>query len=81
MIGVERIAGAAVVRKMRAVLLQDVVSVVLEAAEAQRRPPVIALRGVIEDDVQNHFDAGAVQRLDHVAEFVDRAHSGSCREL
>ena len=36
-------------------------------------PSSIAFGGVVEDDVENDLDAGAVQRLDHVAELVDRA--------
>ena len=34
---------------------------------------VIALGGVVEDHVENDLDAGAVQRLDHVAKLVHRA--------
>jgi hypothetical protein len=34
---------------------------------------VIAFRGVIEHDIENHLDAGAMERLDHVAEFVSGA--------
>ena len=33
---------------------------------------MVAFGGVVEDDVENDFDARAVQRLDHVAKFVDR---------
>ena len=34
---------------------------------------MIAFGGVVEDDVEDDFDAGAVEGLDHVAEFVDGA--------
>ena len=73
MIGVKRVARAAVVGKARAVLLEDVVGVVVKSAEAERWPGMVAFGRVVEDDVQDHFDACAVQRLDHVAELVDRA--------
>ena len=73
MVGVERVAAAAVVGIARAVLLEDVVRAVVQPAEAQRRPGVVAFRGVVEHDVENDLDAGAVQRLDHVAKFVHRA--------
>ena len=72
MIGVERVAGAAVVGVARAVVFEDVVGRVVESAEAQRRPAVVAFGGVVEDDVENDLDAGPVQRLDHVAKLVDR---------
>ena len=42
-------------------------------AEAERRPVVVAFGGVVEHHVENHLDARPVQRLDHVAELVDRA--------
>ena len=31
---------------------------------------MVALGGVVVDDVENHFDAGAVQRLDHALELA-----------
>ena len=44
-----------------------------QPAEADRRAVGAAFRRVVEDDVEDHLDAGAVQRLDHVAELVERA--------
>src|SRR5262249_54876296 len=73
MIGVERVAGAAVVREARPVLFQDVICVVLEPAETQGWSLMVALRGVIENYIENYFDAGAVQRLDHIPKLVHRA--------
>ena len=73
MIGVERVAAAGVVGVTRAAVFEDVVGRVVDAAEAERRPGVVALGGVVEHDVENDLDARPVQRLDHVAEFVDRA--------
>ena len=32
---------------------------------------MVALGGVVVDDVEDHLDAGAVQRLDHALEFAD----------
>jgi hypothetical protein len=34
---------------------------------------VIALRRVVEDDIEEYLDAGSVERLHHVAKLVDRA--------
>ena len=73
MVGVERVAAAGVVGVPSAVLLEDVIGVVVQTAEAQRRPAVIAFGRVIEHDVENDLDAGPVQRLDHVAKLVHRA--------
>ena len=33
---------------------------------------MVTLRGMVEHDVEDHLDACAMQRLDHVAELVDR---------
>ena len=38
---------------------------VVDAAERQRRPQVVALGGVVVDHVEDDLDAGRVQRLDH----------------
>ena len=71
MIGVERVAGAAVVRVARAVSFEDVVRRIVQSAEAQGRSAVVAFRAVVEHHVQDDLEAGAMQRLDHVAELVD----------
>ena len=39
----------------------------------QRRPALVAFRGVVEHDVEDHLDPRPVQGLDHVAELVHRA--------
>ena len=36
----------------------------------EHRPEVVALGGVVVDDVEDHLDAGAVQRLDHPLELA-----------
>jgi len=46
---------------------------VVEPAEAQRRSKVVPLGRVVEDDVENDLESGAVQRLAHVAKLVQRA--------
>ena len=71
LVGVERVARARVVGVAGAVVLEDVVGHVVEPAKAQRRPVVVAFGGVVEDDVENDLDARSMQRLDHVAKFVD----------
>ncbi len=71
MIGVERVAGAAVIGVARPIFLKDVVGAVVQPTETQRRPGVVAFRGVVEDDVENDLDARPMQRLDHVAKLVN----------
>src|SRR6516225_1856246 len=72
MIGVKRIAGAAVIRIARAVRLQDVVGGVVQPSEAERWAVVIPFRSVVEDHIEDDLDSGPVQRLDHVAKLFDR---------
>jgi hypothetical protein len=72
-IGVERVAAAGVVGVPGASLFEDVVGWVVDAAETESRPCVIAFRRVVEYHVENDLDARAVQCLDHVAKFVHRA--------
>ena len=57
MIGVERVSRAAVIGVARAILFEDVVGAVVQTAETQRRPAVVAFGGVIEDNVENDLDA------------------------
>ena len=73
MIGVERVPGAAEIGIPGAVRFEDVVGAVVHSAKTQGRPAMVAFRGVIEHHVENDLDAGAVQRLDHVAKLVHRA--------
>ena len=56
---------------MGAVLIEDVIDFVGEAPEAERGPFGISLGGVVVDDIEDHLDAGAVQRLDEITELVD----------
>jgi hypothetical protein len=73
MVGVERVTGAAIVGVARAVVLEDVVRGIVQPPEAQGRPALVTLRGVVEHDVENYLDPRPVQRLDHVAELVHGA--------
>ena len=62
--GVERVPGAREVLVVpRRVGHRAVVGEVVDAPEGQRRAEVVALGGVVVDDVEDHLDAGAVHRL------------------
>ena len=68
---VERVARAREVHVVaRVVGHQPVVAGVVDALERQHRAEVVALRGVVVDHVEDHLDAGAVQRLDHALELA-----------
>ena len=71
LIGVQSIPGATVIRVMRAVGVEDVIDLVCEASEAERRPLAVPLRGMVVDDIEDHLDARAVKRLDEIAELID----------
>ena len=69
---VQAVPGARVVHVVaRLVADRPVVGGVVEALERQHRSEVIAFGGVVVDDVEDHFDAGRVQRLDHLLELAD----------
>ena len=50
---------------------EEVVELVIEAPEGIGSASVVPLAGVVEDDVENHLDAGLVEDPDHFAEFHD----------
>ena len=70
---VQRVARAGRVEVVERVLGREpVVRLVVEALERQGRAEVVAFRGVVVDDVEDHLDARAVQRADHVLALGDR---------
>src|SRR5262249_40873527 len=71
MIGIERVAAAGEVGISGTIALKDVVRTVLKPAETLRGTGVVTLCRVIEHDIENDLDAGAMQRLHHVAKLVD----------
>ncbi len=76
---VQRIAAARVVRVITAVLPQPVVGGVVDAAKAQRRAELIAFRGVVVDDVEQHFDTCGMQPAYHRLELADVAVNAVAR--
>src|SRR5882672_8307817 len=73
LVRVQRIAATGVVGVARLVLRQDVVSLVSKTAKAEGRTLLVALGRMVEDDVEDHLDPGAMQCLDHITKFVDAA--------
>ncbi len=50
--------------------IEPVVRGVVDALERQHRPEMVALGGVVVDDVEDHLDAGVVQRLHQLLELL-----------
>ncbi len=81
-VDVERVAAAGEVEQPVRVLRRDhVVGLVCQSAQADRRPVRSRLAGVVEDDVEDHLEAGVVERLHQIAELVDRAVPVVRREM
>ena len=77
---IERIPAAGeILVEARLAVLEPVVGLVVDAAEAQRPPEMIALGGVVVDDVEDHLDAGVVQALDRRAKRIKTFRSADPR--
>src|SRR5262249_14493085 len=74
MIGIQSISSTTVIRISRAIILQNVISAVINSAITKCWTVLVALRRVIEYDVENHFDSPAMQHFDHVAKFIHCTH-------
>ena len=73
-VAVKRIAYPAIVDILGPVVrVQHVVDPIVNAAQRDRGPVVTVLGRVVEDHIEDDFDAGAVQGLDHVAELIHRS--------
>ncbi len=72
--GVEAVAGAReVLVELQVTVEKPVVGGVVDAAEVERRPEVVAFCRVVVDHVEDHLDAGFVERPDHGFELGDGA--------
>ena len=71
MVAVDGVADAAVIG-VAAFTVENVVDAIFQAPKAKRRAAFASLGRVVEDHIQDHFDPGQVEGLDHVAKFVER---------
>ena len=76
---VQRVAAAGEVEVVAAAVGEPVVGGVVDAAEGERRPELVALGGVVVDDVEDHLDPGRVERLHHRLELLHLAGGGVAR--
>ena len=80
-VAVDRVAATGVVAVIRSTVTQHVVDPVFQPLERKRRPKLIALGCVVENHVQNHFDAGSVQRPHHLFELANLAARLGARRI
>ena len=70
---VQRVAAAGeVLVEPRLLRLETVIRRVVDAAQRQRRPGVVAFGAVVVDHVEDHFELRRVQRADHHLELAHR---------
>jgi len=70
MVGVDCVATPRVVEIVAPIGLEHVIGDILEPPEADGGATLVPLAGMAIDHIDDHLDTGAVQGLDHVAEFV-----------
>ena len=82
MLHVEAVAGpCCVVVVLRPLADQPVVGAIVDAFEAQRLPEVVALSGVVVNDVEDDLDSGFMHRAHHVLELVDLLAPAAARRV
>ena len=69
MAGVDRVPSAGVVDVV-ALLLghRPVIGKIVDALEGERRPELVAFRGMVVNHVENHLEPGIMESPDHLAE-------------
>ena len=71
---IDRVSGAGVVDVVAALLRQQpVVAGIVDPFEGKRRAQLIALGGMVVDDVQNDLETMGMKLIDHGLEFVGAA--------
>jgi hypothetical protein len=68
---VDRVSGAGVVDVVTLpVRHEPIVGGVVDAFEGECGTALVAFRGMVVDDVQNHFETGIMEPRDHLLEFA-----------
>ncbi len=75
-VAVHRVAAAGVVEIAPRLRIEQVVGRVVEPAPAEGRAALVALAGVVEDDVEDDLDARLVQGLHHLLELAHDLAAG-----
>ena len=71
MVAIECVTATGVVAVVCSARIEDVVDLILKSFKGQNRAAFIAFAGMIENHVENHFDACLMQGLDHLLELLD----------
>ena len=66
----QHIAGASIIGVHILLPLEQIIALVVQPAKAVCRPTLIALGCVVVDHIEQHFDAGAMERINCGAEFL-----------
>ena len=72
MVTVNGVAAAGIVVIHPGHRIDDVINRIVQPSEGISRAALIPFAGVVEDDIQNHLDAGFVQGFDHLLELPHR---------
>src|ERR671932_2784759 len=79
---IQRVTGAGVVDVIASFRLgEPVIRWGVHAAEGHGRPEMVAFAGVVVDHVEDHLNAGLVQRLDHGLKLWDLLASRAPRGI
>ena len=70
-IAIQRIAAAGIVVIPSGFRIDDIINRIIQPLEIVNRAALIALGGVIKNDIQNNFDSGVMHRLHKRFEFFD----------
>ena len=71
LVSIQRVTATGVVGVTGFVLLEHIIEVIGQTAITHCRPRHATFSRVIEHDIQNDFEPGAVQRFDHVPKFIE----------
>jgi hypothetical protein len=72
------ISAAGIIFVVPLVFVQHIIDGIVQAAERYCGPTFVAFRGVVKDNIQNHFDPRLVEFPYHLLEFP---HLASCAAI
>lgn len=70
-VGIESVSAAGEIAVVRALIGHQVIDGVLESFHGEDRPAFVTFAGMIQDHVEDDFDAGAVHFADELFKFID----------
>ena len=76
---IQTVAGAGVIHVIALIFGKAVIIGIIDSLETEHRTEMVAFCRMVVDDIQNNFDVGLVQRLDHLLEFSHGRARDACR--